>query len=239
MSIRNDLLGGTDWAANDILTSADLNDTFDAAWEAAGSSPGFYLNSNFYDVYDNFDSYSTGAFSPTSLWTTSGTVEISATTNAGGSTQEAKVQAILSGFVNGSDTASLAATDLTENRHVWARLYCECTMSEDSGDNDSKAGYIRVRIGSSSQVKFFERTNQGNNSDGGTVYCYTNVLVVALGSDNYDVYIGGKKVISNYNTADLTLSFDTYVSKSTATSGGSIAMNLYLDDVRQSTFDVE
>ena len=59
MAIKNTNLGGTDWAFEESpVAAADLNDTFDAAVVALRTNPAFWLNSDTYDVYDDFNSYS-------------------------------------------------------------------------------------------------------------------------------------------------------------------------------------
>ena len=72
MAIKNTNLGGTDWVTDETLYSADLNDTFDAAFEKIQTISNFWLNSDLYSVYDDMESYSIGAFTTNAKWSVSG-----------------------------------------------------------------------------------------------------------------------------------------------------------------------
>ena len=54
MAIKNTAIGGTDWT-QERLKAEDLNDTFDAMASKVNTLSAFWLNSDLYDVYDNFN----------------------------------------------------------------------------------------------------------------------------------------------------------------------------------------
>ena len=116
MAIRNASLGGSDWG-NEELTSTDLNDTFDAVVNKVQTLSAFWLNSDLYDVYDDFDSYSTGAFTTNTNWTVSlsqtgyeiAYANISNTQNAGGSTNELHLYTGRTFSNSGSSTSNSTA----------------------------------------------------------------------------------------------------------------------------------
>jgi hypothetical protein len=56
MVIKNTTLGGTDWT-QERIKAEDLNDTFNAMASKVNTLSAFWLNSELYDVYDDFESF--------------------------------------------------------------------------------------------------------------------------------------------------------------------------------------
>jgi len=225
MAIRNTGLGGTDWSDGEVLDAEDLNDTFDAETSKVQSLSAFWLNSELYDVYEDFDSIATGAFAGNSDWTVStsgGSVSISNTQNAGGTTNELYMSASSS---SGTNTATVTSQTLSANKHTWCRIQVQITSTRDNGSATAQIGLNgnRYTIASFSY-------GSGDNQIGGLYSTIqTDMLIVAKGSDGYDIYAGGKKVGSAIS--DSTPELEFYV---TATgSGQTHGVILYIDDVRQ------
>lgn len=211
MAIKNTLLGGTDWVDNEAPSAEDLNDTIDAAVTKIQTLSAFWLNSDLYDVYDDFESYGTGAFSSNSEWTVSN-CEIAASTNAGGSGQELVVSAAA------SDTATAEAINLVADSHTFMRVYSSIG-SGAFGDTD-----VSFDGGST-----YNTLLRADNDDAQNVgQALTTIYTVAKGSDEYDCYIGGKMVD---NVTDATF---TILIRSTNDDPASGTSNVYVDDVRQS-----
>lgn len=230
MAIRNTNLGGTDWG-NEGLTFTDLNDTFDAAVTKIQSLSAFWLNSDLYDDYENFDSESTGSFTGNTKVTintnaaTGWTVQASITNtqNAGGATNELRLHADHDGGT-GADGAytEVEATALAENKHTFGALYG--FASSDVAD----AFKYQISIDGSTYYDFGEVNDRPDD-----IWFLTNFLVIAKGSNQYDLYVGRKQLASSVTVADLKVYIRIYASQSEG-SAAAASYDLYIDDIRQS-----
>jgi len=236
MAIKNTLLGGTDWTSSDYPTAQDMNDTMDAAANLIKTSPCFWLNTELYDVYDDFNSYSTGAFTTNSLWNISETgqesgfnltQEIQTTQLAGGTTQELMLEINRSSQGAGPGYIYAKAINLTANRHTFIKTYSRFDFGGGAG---STSGHTSVSFDGGTTYHTLYAVVISDDSDGNTL---NQVFVVAKGSDEYDCYVGGKMV---QNLTDA--SFEVWIR---CVMGGYMNGNGYLaiDDVRQSKVDVE
>jgi len=217
----------------EILDSADLNDTFDALYDLASQNPAFWLNSDFFNDIENFDSYGAGAFSSTGNWTvsttapagTTATSTIVASTTAGGSNNEYKIEATNTG--TNSNTGNVTATlgSMIANAHKFIRL---AFQFEGSQVGVSKSVIIRMKIGSTN-IDIINYSGAGACGSPTSTPLYCRVLIVALGSNQYDAYVGGKKVVSSATEATPNLGFEV---EATGNSGGAnVTSRLFIDDI--------
>lgn len=190
MAIRNALLGGSDWVDDEVLYAADLDDTLDVMVNWAKTLTAFWLNPNLRTLYDDFSGYTTDAAVPTTLWTYTSSANSSwktrASTNAGGSLKEGEL--LLSGLMSISESASVKAIGLTPNKHKYMKIYSSMSGSDSSAY--TTYSYVSFDNFSTSHNINFVSTNQGSASSS----CWTIILVIAKGSNEYDCYIGGKLV---------------------------------------------
>lgn len=227
MTIRTTGLGGTDWDEShpyEHLKPSDLNDTINALVNRVGALTMFWMNSDLSTVYDNFDSYSVGAFTTNSLWTVNlvsyniATASIASSTNAGGSTKELVLVAKgEDGGLARNSTATISTIGLSDNTHKYLRL-AYVISAANNGCN------IQFKFGSQSYTMIM--ASQGISIQ------YTDIKVIALGSSSYDVYLGGKKIYSNVNEADPQL----YILATGNGAGSSVSqITVYIDDVIESS----
>ncbi|MFW5889461.1 MAG: hypothetical protein ACOC3Z_00615 [Nanoarchaeota archaeon] len=234
MAIKNTNLGGTDWTNEEQLKSLDLNDTFDAAFNKIQTLSTFWLNDELYEVYDDFDSYSTGTFATedTTKWTitttTNATATISNTQNAGGTTNELKIS------VTSPDTSSpdgyygttAVTTNLVANRHTYARLY----WTGKNAGSLSDFATIWVGFNNSFSVLYNFPDDMAQN-----VGNYIDVIIINTGDGDYDLYLSGKKIASYSGVSAINAQLSFRVR---AFGEENQNAELYIDDVRQSGFDV-
>jgi len=70
MAIRNIELGGaSDWSDGQVLDDDDLNDTFDAVSDRSQSLSAFWLNTDLYAVWDDFEDETLGTYTTDTEWT--------------------------------------------------------------------------------------------------------------------------------------------------------------------------
>ena len=205
MAIKNDLLGGTDWIDTEVGEAVDLNDTFDAAVAKIQTLTVFWLNSFLYTVYDDFGS---GPLD-TDKWTVNaGTVAWSNTNNAGNTTGEMKI--------TGTGTNGIVESDaIPTNRHIhfnWA------------ADHESTSQTCYVDLGNATDG--WTRYTVMAGTDIGPVQL-GHFLIIAKGSNQYDIYNGGKRLAT-----DLTKANGMQI-KLESTNG-----QYYIDEVRYSTGEV-
>lgn len=213
----------------EMTLSTELNATFDAAVNKIKNLSAFWLNSYLYSIYDDFESYSVGAFTTNSKWTVTthvdgggptATCTISSSTTAGGSGKEV-VLSVSSSNTNGS--YSILSTLLkAANKHF--RIKCAYNINAINA-NTGGIG-IFFTIGSQSYYEI-DRLEYNGVRNG-----LLDILVVAKGSNAYDVYTAGKKVFSNVTEATPTLYFK--VSSNGGSAGTSAQM--YLDDAYESQY---
>jgi hypothetical protein len=228
MAIKNTALGGTNWAGEE-LKAVDLNDTFNAAVSKIQSLSAFWLNTDLYDVFDDFESYSVGNFATGVKWTltTSGSgsnATIVSSTNSGGSGKELKLLGDLS---NANDqTVTVYSNTLSNNKHTFVRCYSNLftTRAATTSFTVSIDGTNYFTVASCSAVDIASAIVENANST-------SLIFVVAKGSDVYDLYIGGKNVQADVNVANLEIYFRLSYDYISATASRTPAV--YIDDVRQ------
>lgn len=218
-------------AEKEVFTSTDVNDTFDALFVKVQTLSTFWLNSDLYSVYDNFNSYTTGAITSNTNWTFTGTAEISATTNAGGDTKELLLTATAP--ATSTVTATASTKLLNDNRHTFARIY----ISTNGISNNTISGFAAVRFANTGS--YYNILNWGTTGvQAQTVV--SNIMVHCTGSGNYDLYIGGKKMAS-YSGVSAANAQILDIRASATTSGVAstdATTHVYVDDVRQTAQDV-
>ena len=215
MAVRTIALGGTDWTDEEVLTHTDLNDTIDAMSSKVKTLSAFWLNSDLYEVYDNFNSYPTAAFTTNSLWTITGTASIVESTNAGGDTKEFYA---ISG-------AGATTKLLTENRHTFVRMY----TGTQSRRADASAAVV-CRFGNTGDYFSLNSQSAAGQPFAWALSC---IYVINTADGAYDLYIGGKKVASYSGVSAANAQLDIL----SITTGFAEAY-WYMDDVRQSAEDV-
>lgn len=144
-------------------------------------------------------------------------------TNAGGSTNELNVKA-QAGLAQSSATATIEAISLTADRHTFMKMYCQ---KSHSGSNGTHTQAVDVSIDGGST--WFEIFGGGQNDDE-NASCLTSVLVVAKGSDTYDLYLGGKKVDADVVNASFTIQIRADMTRN----AGTVISQFYIDDIVQS-----
>jgi len=250
MTVKNINLGGaSNWVSLENLSSTDLNDTFNAAFNKIQTLTNFWLNAELHTVYDDFTGYSTGAMATNTNWTvtasstgTGGTVTNSCTvvaSNLAGGTSGRELE--LYADVDGSGVARTSTIEVTskllaDNKHK----HCVFLLTPFPGNsNDTFTVTITATLYFGSQtLSLFSQTlkNNANSYVPSGVYGQFIVDVVALGSGNYDVYVNGYKRFSNVAEADPQLGFKAYSQEnSTARTGG---MKIYIADFLESAYAV-
>lgn len=198
-------------------------------------NPAFWLDSGYYTTYDDFEEYPTGPMSTNSKWTvtlSSGSSTVVTSANAGGSGNELFFRAISPAFDNAYYDVILQSNNIPANRHVYLKTRYQASTYMG---NDQTA-YFAFKIGSGGTYEnIFVFTSQDGH---GTMLAYPQILMVALGSYKYDVYTGGKKIISSYDASG-----DNQIYIRLSSSGSSLSQpsvsQIYLDDVRYSTEEIE
>lgn len=231
MAIRNTAMGGTDWTAGELgLNSADLNDTFDAAFSKIQTLTMFWMNSDLSTVYDDFDSYPVGAFTTNSLWTVStvaytngiATSSIASSTTAGGSSKELVLVAKgEDGGLARNSTVTVNTIGLSDDTHKYVRVAWSITAANNGCS-------LEINFGSQTYTVIITGKDIDETQ-------YFDIKVIALGSNNYDVYVGGKKIYSNVNEADPQI----YFRVTGGGAGSSVStITVYIDDVIESSGSV-
>lgn len=228
MAIKNTNLGGTNWTSTDYMASADINDTFNEAYERIISSPSFWMSSTLYDVYDNFDSYATSTIATNTNWTITvanggvASVVVSNNANGGSTGKELKLEAAAA---TTTPTALALSKLLTANRHTHVKL--AITMAGDTAVEP-----ISVTVSyNSGTTNYNVMTGQQRQ---GTLTVYTDFTAIAKGSNVYDLYIGGRLVASGVTIA--TPQFRIYIS--TGDPAASASATVFVDDVVQSKVSI-
>ena len=210
----------------EVLLSGDLNDTFDALANKVNTLTTFWLNDDLYDVYDDFESYSVGAFTTNAKWVvTTNTVSggsasatINSSTNAGGTGKELALNMTGSNNISNNQTVTIAFADFPLNQHVFMRLWSSYSKSTSGGTVT-----FRFKINS---TNYTINTYTAN----GTTATPLSLLLIAKGSGVYDVYSTCSKLIaSDVDLTSATVAIELYAFESTTN-----AKNVYVDDVRVS-----
>ena len=215
MAVKNTNLGGTDWIVTDGLLFSDLNDTFDAAYDKSWEKPTFWVSSVWFTVYDAFTSEIAGA-----KWTTSGTAAWSDTSNAGG---DAQGEAKITSDGNGTNTpAYIISNALPNNKFAYHFKGYIGLSGAGSQSNRTANVYFRERDGTNTIISSLSSAQPISG------YVYFSIFVVRTAADTYDVYCGGKKIVT---VSDADLEIGLYA-VATGTLGNNLVVNVYMDDVR-------
>jgi hypothetical protein len=245
MAIRNITLGGGSNFGSETLTSDDLNDTFEAAANKLKTMSAFWLNSYFYTVFDDFESYSVGAFTTGTKWTvaTSGTgshtesVTIASSTNAGGSGKELILSTSTGGgSSNDYSRCQLTSNTFSANKHKFLKLFCDVDSGTGTGALTTSIA-ISFNGGTNYDTVF---TGGKPGTSGGAVArgsAYMEVHMVATGSNGFDCYVGGK-LIRSVTAASPQIIIRTQSTSDNAVSSASIHFLVYIDDVMESAYSV-
>ncbi len=231
-------MGGTYGATSNNLSSTDLNDTFDKAFNYIRTLTFFWLNSDLYSVYDDFESYSVGNMATNTNWTVTitpaaaggtHTCAVASSTTAGGSGKELVLtaQPAQSGGSTQIGTVKIASKLIPANSHIFARV----ALHDGSNHNAAPGSEYYFSLNGTTWYSFLG----GNNNMPYSWILYAEVKVIAKGSDNYDMYVGGYKMASNVNVPSAQLYIKLI---STTVAGYSGVGYLYLDDVRISQYTV-
>jgi len=198
-------------SSDDILKTKDNSGSVAKIGDVAA----FWLDSDRYDVYDDFESYSVGAFTSNTKWTASST---GSTISEVSGDKQINLQASYSGTSAGNTSETLFSETLSQNKHAFFDIFANLVFANNGGNN---VVYTQVDIGDGTPITIFSNTIGGdftNNSI--TFYTYSSLFIVSLGSNNYDVYLGGKKVKSNVNISNVQLDFTTYAGRTSFHSYG-------------------
>ena len=183
----------------------------------------WYIDSNSYDVYDDFESYSTGAFVTNTDWTvvTNGpTAEVVSSTVTGGTGNCLKV---ICNTALVSKSITITSLTLPAQKSCYAKLAIGYGATGGSGGSTSASISIGL-VGATGVI-----SNATANSNPGSYYSTsTSLLVIYKGDDKYDVYIGGKKIATDLvdATPQILISGTT-----NGFTGEGINVTVYVDDI--------
>ena len=215
----------------EVVKAVDMNDTYDALTNTIRSLSVFWLNDELYDVYDDFDSYSVGAITTNTNWTFStaggGTTTIASSTIAGGSGKELLLFAKPSGTTTGE--AEAVTKLLADDKHK--QLKYAIFVDDNAGGDLNSTVTVQIKIGSQSYTNIY-RFSATNDIISNSQVFNGDILVIAKGSNVYDVYAGGRKVFDNVTEADPQLGLK--VTTSGNTSFSHLDVTMYVDDVVES-----
>jgi len=178
----------------------------------------FWIDSASHTVYDDFDSYGTGAFVTNTNWTItlSGVGSPSSTivtsTNAGGSSDELRLVAATNNYPQ-SVTAVATSKLLPSNKSIHIKGYTSFAASMLNGSSSATLTF------NGSTVTIVSGT---------TTTAIFDITIVALTGDVYDVYLGGKKVINASSTVSPQVTITASCGSSAA---GGYSGTIYIDDV--------
>ena len=185
----------------------DMNDTIDALSNKVNTLTAFWLNDELYDVYDDFDTYGTGESPSSSLWGTAisdtgdatanvKTILTEASTQTGNDTNELNMKITPDNFDGGSNTTmTLTTTSFDTNKHAFGTFAF-------GGGQGIRAVAITMTVGAGNGTDGWSDTTLPNiivsNDDIIDHNSLSNsILVIAKGSNTYDIYINSKKVFSD------------------------------------------
>jgi len=154
----------------------------------------FWINSNSYSDYDNFDSLDTNK------WTVATT-----SIGSGGSVTVSGNRLIIKNYVNGE---TYAQTKLIPANTSYAAGISIALVSRNDSDSQVTAG---VKLYSGGGVTYTSSTaytlSQAGSPSADNGIAKTIVQVIAKDNNVYDVYLGGEKVISDYTSTSPQLRF--------------------------------
>lgn len=238
MAVRNTNLpnGSTNWSNGNVLTHTDLNDTFDAGSNKIKSLSAFWLDSYLYTVYDNFDSYSVGAWVDNTLWTgivggsatnASRSISVVSSTIAGGSSKEIAIVASVTGGNAAADThAQFSSVTMPLNKHFFLRGK---VVTSYTGASGGVGYYCSASLDNSTYYNIADLSSQ----DDGSNSAFFMVFVQAVGSGTYNLYSGGK-LLGTYSTTVPNVRIRSGMASGASGTG---SVTVYIDDARYSTYN--
>lgn len=203
MAIKSTVFGGTD-LGEEGLSDEDWNDTFDAVYDELIKNTMFWNNAALRVLYDDFG---TGDVLDTAKWDVVFAESVNNTTTerdaltvnsatAGGTAWELKMFSMGKNFGGGTSfDAGVLVTSKTipSNRSIW----CRGSASQTGGAFGAPhTETITFAIGNGTDGFTSDNIISVNIADNNIWSFNVHLLVVALGSDSYDVWIGGTKVSS-------------------------------------------
>jgi hypothetical protein len=232
---------GNNVLEREVVKAEDMNDTIDAMVNKVQTLTAFWLNSELYDIYDDFDSYSTGTFTTNDKWTVTATktgsgaaisnISILESQLAGGSGKELYIrsQANLSGGNTAGMNVKVETKEFPKNRHIFARIRSKVEQSRIATSSE-----VRLVFGGTNYVFDFgfEQDVQHTNMP----HRYFNLNVIAKGNDLYDIYIGGFKVAENKENTTGQWALEVRASGNTSNGHD---WRVHFDDVLYSKGEVE
>lgn len=207
----------------EVLKHADLNDTFDEIFEQASLNV-WYLNSNFYTAYEDWESYSVGAFTTNSDWTVTLSASLASCEIVTG-----KNLYLVGGSLTSTSTsfsAVITSETLVSDKHTYIPLTYNASIESGSVG-------VTLTFGTESAQSIISYSG-GGNSGSTSVTVNTQILIIAKGSDVYDVYIGYNKVLSGVTQVDPQVAIT--ISGNTGSRGSTGNVTIY--DILQSTYTV-
>ncbi len=185
----------------------------------------WFLDSSNYDVYEDFESYSVDEnILSSSKWSgTGGTgfyFEAKSSTNAGGTGKEGQMR-LTSANDAGSQTGTITTDTLTQNVDTFIKVYGSASGG-DTNTTHASTYSVSFNGGSNYDTMFILG---GENS----TLALTEILVISNGNDEYDCYVGGKKVRT---VTDATFEISLRATTGSVT-WSTRTIYLCIDDIRQ------
>lgn len=229
---------GATVSEKEIVKAVDLKDTFDAAANYLKTLSMFWLNSYLYDVYDDFESYSTGAFTSNANWTVTlseagaatAAATVESSTNAGGTGKELKLTCTVEDDL-GDETAYAEVKSLLNpaSSHLWFRAYWVLSSaSAPTSTNTYSCMQVKLEGQAYTDVATTTFTGTGNSSSQG----YVDIFLHCTAANTFDMYIGGKKIYSGVTAAAPYVYVRAYCVAPDNNNTRTITATVYIDDVR-------
>lgn len=200
-----------------------------------GTSPAFWSNSTFYTVYEADWGSGTIDAGEWDIYTYAGGSTIYSTVtsvnsnNAGGSAYEARLYSPAHNYGGGShrnQIAQLTSKNIPSNRHIFCR-----TQLNVLGQSNTNEMFIEVGNVTDGYTSVLHEQGQSQTDTGSYHF---ELLIEALGSNTYDVYINGVKISSSLSKANgMQLRFRSECNEDYY--GSAI---VFIDDVRYSSWSV-
>ena len=220
---------------SEIVSSKDLNDTFNGIHDFAISNTVWWMNSNFYDVYDDFSSYTVGnAIVDATKYDTSttgsgGTRVFDCQTNnsPGGSAQNARFRH--AGGASGSPTTYLLKIiNLSQNVHKHMKIRLILSHAAFSTITNT----IAVSFNKGTNYDTLLTTTSGSFLSG--IDVSTHIHMIAKSSNEYDCYVGSRLYRSVTDSSPEIWLRTT----NSGTNEGSNVMEVRLNDIFENKYEV-
>jgi hypothetical protein len=183
----------------------------------------WYLDSNAYDVYDDFESYGLGTFTTNAKWTVTNYISnanYAATTTivnngySASSGKDIKLYAYQTASVSGNCYADITTINLSANKHK----YFVCR--DDGNSTDTAFTISSQSIFGGQTYTIFNRTNTD-----GSFSIYAEILIIAKGSDQYDIYINGV-LVGSVTSGSIQISIRANKSTAGSNNGGQATIHI-------------